>query len=389
MNLVFLTSVAGNGGSAATAFHIAKLFNTRTRWPAVLFAPGEMWRERGKREGVPVLNSLELRQGFQPVSFYRDSRVLRKFLMENESDVVVVQKSPEQWLAFLALHTIERPIALVRMRGVVFPVRSGIFNRWLHNGFETVICSAGVIAEQYRKLEGFDQTKVKVLLEGVDTAHFAPATPEERATARRELKLDEEALLIGSAGRPSHVKGHDLLIRAFKAARAAAAEQSGTAKARLALFPDESRRNEASFDLAQLSLEAGIREHLDVRPGCYGDMRTVYQALDAYVLPSRGSEGSSRAALEASACGLPLIAGETGVLPDVVLDGVTGRLLPPGDEQALATELALLITTWPLAREWGQAARARMLERFTEERYFEGLCDLLVKAHQSAKRKAE
>lgn len=391
MKIALFTSVAGNGGSAATAFHTAKLLRD-FGWETVLFAPGDYWPERGRKENIPVRSDLELRRGLHPVSFWRDMRALYRFLRDAHPDVLVVQKSPEQWLAFLTLHAVQRPVALVRMRGVVFPLRATFFNRWIHNGMERVICSARVIADQYKELERFNQNTVKVLHEGVNTERFKPAAEQEKAQARERLKLDGEAFYFGTAGRPSPVKGHDLLVRAFAEARPQLSSPAGPGvprSVRLCIFSDESRRGPGSYpDLAPLCRELGMAEHVDLRPGFVEDMRDVYRALDAYVIPSRGSEGSSRAALEALASGLPLIATDVGVLPDLVLDRISGRLIAPDDQDALRDALIEMRRKWPAAREWGAEARRRMVKDFGEEPCADKLAKLLYEAAESAKAKA-
>jgi glycosyltransferase involved in cell wall biosynthesis len=83
-----------------------------------------------------------------------------------------------------------------------------------------------------------------------------------------------------------------------------------------------------------------------------------------------------------------LIASDVGVLPDVVLDRVTGALIPANSEQDLANAVAELCTTWPRARAWGAAARERMVKEFHEDRYAEKLVKVLYQAVESARTKA-
>ncbi len=367
MNIVLLTAIAGNGGSAATLFHNARILRERGAAPT-LFAPGNYWKARGEKEGVAVDNSLELRRGFRPLSFARDFLRLRRFLIRNKTDAVIVQKSPEQWLAAFVLKSLGRRVALIRLRGVVFPIKPSGFNRWLHNCMDAVICSASMIAEQFRALPGFKMDRVHVLLEGIDSKNFAPATPEQRRAARAKWNLDPDAVLVGTAGRPSPVKGHEILVRAF--AKAFPNSASTGKSIRLAIFADESRRGPGSYkSLDELCRELGIRERTDLIPGYIDDMRSVYHALDAYILPSLGSEGSSRAGLEACASGLPVLASRVGVLPDLIEDQKSGLLLPPGDVATLAEKLTELAATWPAYRKFGEAAREWIVEQFSEEQY--------------------
>jgi glycosyltransferase involved in cell wall biosynthesis len=68
---------------------------------------------------------------------------------------------------------------------------------------------------------------------------------------------------------------------------------------------------------------------------------------------------------EAMACGLPVVATTGGALPEVVEDGVTGILVPPGDAPALAEAMRTLMGDAELRRRMGQAGRERVLEKFS------------------------
>jgi glycosyltransferase involved in cell wall biosynthesis len=184
--------------------------------------------------------------------------------------------------------------------------------------------------------------------------------------------MKEEAFYLGTAGRPSSVKGHDILLRAF--ARLQQAPTERLPEVRLAIFSDESRRGPGSYnDLTSIREALGLQTMVELRPGFVEDMRKVYWALDAYVLPSRGSEGSSRAGLEASASGLPLIASRVGVLPDLIEGDRTGILVAPGDEKCLASALTAILNDPPKTLALGMAARTRIQSFFSEESYAQGL----------------
>jgi glycosyltransferase involved in cell wall biosynthesis len=265
----------------------------------------------------------------------------------------------------------------VRLRGVVFPIKNSLFNRKLHNRFQRVLCSCTQIAQQYKALDGFKMEHVKVLLEGVDTQRFKPATSAEKSAARQKFQLHPTAFYFGTAGRPAPVKGHLELVRAFGQAAPNLKEH-----VRLAIFCDESRRGGGSYRVEEMRtlIEAqGVSSRVDFRAGFVEDMREVYHALDLYALPSLGSEGSSRAGLEACASGLPLLASSVGALPDLVLERVTGELVEPGNIGALSAAL-IEYQNPEFAREQGQAARQRMEAHFQESDYARRLADELTAA---------
>ncbi len=108
-----------------------------------------------------------------------------------------------------------------------------------------------------------------------------------------------------------------------------------------------------------LGLDANVRFL-----GRVDDVASVLAAADVLVMPSR-QEGLGVAALEAMAAGLPVIASRVGGLPEAVVDGATGLLVPPADVPALAAAIARLAADRALARRLGAAGRARVRERFT------------------------
>ena len=87
-------------------------------------------------------------------------------------------------------------------------------------------------------------------------------------------------------------------------------------------------------DLQHLALERGIADRV-VWLGHCSDMAAFYRDVDLVALPSVSTEGLPLSILEAMACGLPVVSTVLSGIPEVVVDGVTGRLVRPGDATAL------------------------------------------------------
>jgi glycosyltransferase involved in cell wall biosynthesis len=79
-------------------------------------------------------------------------------------------------------------------------------------------------------------------------------------------------------------------------------------------------------------------------------------------------EGLGTSQLDAMCYARPIVATAAGGIPDAVEDGLTGRLVPPGDARALADALAAVLGDAALRARMGEAGRRRFLERFTDER---------------------
>lgn len=111
-------------------------------------------------------------------------------------------------------------------------------------------------------------------------------------------------------------------------------------------------------------LPAGVRFAGFVPRTDESRLRELYARATAFVMPSR-YEPFGSAFLEAMGYGLPCIASATCAMPEIVADGVTGRLVAPGDHEALAAALAGLLTDPAAALRMGAAGRERLEQRFT------------------------
>ncbi len=185
----------------------------------------------------------------------------------------------------------------------------------------------------------------------------------ERGAARAALDLPGEAFVVAILGRISSWKGQDVLIRAL-----AAGDGNGNGETVALIAGDpwqgEERRLEELRGLARsLGVEARVR-FAGFRP----DVENVYGAADVVAVASTQPDPLPNAALEAAAAGCCVVAADHGGLPEIIDDGVTGRLVAPGDPQALARVLAGLRAD-PAARDrLGAAAAADVRERFSAAR---------------------
>jgi glycosyltransferase involved in cell wall biosynthesis len=98
--------------------------------------------------------------------------------------------------------------------------------------------------------------------------------------------------------------------------------------------------------------------------GWVDDLSSVLSRWDVFVLPSL-EEGFPLAALEAMATGLPVVASSVGGVPELVVDGKTGWLVPPGDVEALAARLHLLLSNPEQRLSMGAAAAVRVRDHFS------------------------
>ena len=183
--------------------------------------------------------------------------------------------------------------------------------------------------------------------------------PVERWNPSRSVPVDGSRMrIVGSAGRLVPEKGQDVLIRAV----AKLAQAGRTVTLRLA---GGMRRTGEEF--AGLARRLGLAEQVDFL-GRVRDMRSFYDGLDVYVLPSRSSEGLPVSILEAMAMRRPVIATDVAGVREAITNGVQGYVVPPGDADALAQALDRLLRDPATAARMGDSGRRRVEEEFTLER---------------------
>jgi sugar transferase (PEP-CTERM/EpsH1 system associated) len=194
------------------------------------------------------------------------------------------------------------------------------------------------------------EAQVSAICNGVDTDKFHPADGREHAIAAQAGdNFGPDKFLIGTIGRLDAVKDQATLIRAF--ARLITERPALAQTARLVIIGDGPLHGELRALLEQENLL-----HLCWLPGSRDDIPALLRSLDLFVLPSL-NEGISNTILEAMASGLPVVATDVGGNPELVVDGETGRLVPPADPAALAGAIEDYMAAPGKAAAVGRAAR--------------------------------
>jgi len=219
---------------------------------------------------------------------------------------------------------------------------------------------------------GIAPARIVQIINGVDTAQFSPRS-RARAPIRGCPFTDPQHFIVGTVGRLDAVKDQTNLARAF----VSALRRHPGARERLRLvvvgdgpLRDEVLRTLAEVDATPYAWLAGERH----------DVADVMRGLDCFVLPSL-AEGISNTLLEAMASGLPVVATRVGGNAELMEEGLTGRLVPRADPDALAAEILRYFDDPLLARRHGGAGRSLVEKRFSLDlmvrRYDELYSDVL------------
>ena len=222
---------------------------------------------------------------------------------------------------------------------------------------------------QFRRLYGAPGGRIEIIAPGVERAFFGPGS---QAGARHAIGADEHAPTVLFVGRIQPLKGPDVPIQAVAGLRS-----RGFPDVRLIIVGGSSGRDgdaetARAHDLVD---ELGMNGQVDfVAPQPHHILATYYRAADLVIVPSR-SESFGLVALEAAACGVPVVASAVGGLLSLVDDGVTGRLIHGRNPERYADALAELLADDTLRASMSSAAVTRS-EEYTWRRAAERLSAL-------------
>ncbi len=216
--------------------------------------------------------------------------------------------------------------------------------------FRKIIAISETIARVLREHD-VDDDRIEVIRSAVDTEQLA--RPADCSKVRAEFAVPADACVVAAAGQLIPRKGHRYLLQAVADLR------HRYPQLRLVIFGEGYLHNQLRAQAASLGLGgvvqfAGFRDDLDDFMSC----------IDIFAHPAL-AEGLGVAALKAAAAAVPVVGFAAGGLPEAVLDGATGLLVPPEDTAALALALATLIDDPGRRKALGAAGQDRMQKEFS------------------------
>jgi glycosyltransferase involved in cell wall biosynthesis len=214
-------------------------------------------------------------------------------------------------------------------------------------------------AKAHLVAQGMGAERIDVVYNGIDPERYRLRTSRE--DARAALGLKQEAVVFAVVAHFSPKKGHAVFLEAAARIAACAAHS-------VSIFAGEGPERE---NLARQAGRLGLSDKV-IFTGFLPDVLPIYAAADVVVLPSIAGEGLPRALLEGGLLGRPVIGTRLSGTPEIVQEGVTGLMVPPGDVPALAAAMERLAADAELRQRMGMAAAARVAQCFTIAAMVEG-----------------
>jgi glycosyltransferase involved in cell wall biosynthesis len=319
---------------------------------AVLVAHPDGELARRAAEGHDVIK-LAPRTEVDLRTAWRVSRIIK----ELKPDIVHAHDPHAVAAAALGLSfiTSQPRLPLVASRRVAFHLKPNAFSRWKYHQVDCFVTASTSIRSVLVE-DGIPSSKIVAVYEGIDV-HRIRAEPI--AKIHEALWLPVHAPIVGATGALTAEKGHRYLIDA------AALVVQDVPDARFVILGEGDHRPALEKQIKDLRLEKHV-----FLPGFRADVLAFLRAFDVFVMPSL-SEGLGTSLLDAMAASKPTVATHTGGIPEVVVDGATGLLVPPRDAPAMADAISVLLRDPALRDRMGAAGLARVQQVFSVERMVE------------------
>lgn len=220
-----------------------------------------------------------------------------------------------------------------------------------------VLCCSEFIRTQFLEHVDYPEEKTHVVYNGVDLNRFQAVDAAQKAQYREDFGLPADKVLIMFAGQITHEKGFLHLVHALR--------ELNDDRLHLVTAGSSLLWNSAGNNHEISEYEREVRELLKDMPHTwlgnvpFHKMASLYGAVDVFTLPSTWQEPFGIVIVEAMAMGLPVVATQVGGIPEIILDGETGFLVPPADSKALADAFRKLADDPDLRQRMGAAGKVR------------------------------
>ncbi|MBA2303050.1 MAG: glycosyltransferase family 4 protein [Acidobacteria bacterium] len=252
----------------------------------------------------------------------------------------------------LSMSTQPKRAPLVAARRVDFRLKGNALSRWKYDQVDRFICASDAIRRMVVS-DGIPEARTVTVHEGIDLARVAAAVP---AALHEEFWLPHGSPVVGNVAALVAHKGQKHLIEA------AALVVRQVPDARFVIAGEGDLRETLEHLIKHLALEKHV-----ILAGFRPDILAIHKAFDIFAMSSI-TEGLGTSILDAMACGKPVVGTTAGGIPEVIIDGQTGILVPPRDHQAMADAIVRLLKDEGLRARMGDAGLSLVSAQFSAER---------------------
>lgn len=342
------SSTAVGGQELAVLLHAEGLLK-RGHELLLILEPGSPIARMAQEKKLPV-ELISMRRSRYPSAML----AFRALMHRHRPAILQVNSSRDSWIGTLAARLISPRPKIIRIRHISTPLNRNLTTQFLYRRLVDMVVVTG--GERTRRdlieRDGLAADRVAGFPIGLDVIHFAPAPPSP--DLRIELGLPQGHLLVGLISYLRTYKGHEYFIDA--AARILA------------------RRKDVTFLIVgEGPEEASIRARVDATGyrdgirmlGFREDLLNIFRSLDVFAIPSVEGDTIPQVLMQALAIGIPVVSTTVGSIPDVVINGKTGFVVPPRDAEALADRITVLLDDRSLREQMAAEGRALVVGTYS------------------------
>jgi glycosyltransferase involved in cell wall biosynthesis len=308
-------------------------------------------------KGVKIVNIPFLLRRINPVYDLLALFSLYILLIKERPTIVHTHTSKAGLLGALAAKMAGIPILVHTPHGHVLwgyfgPLRTKIFiflERLSSRITDKIVALTNREKEDYLMFKIAKEDRYVVISSGIRLKKFKESLIDEKKSFKKELGIPETSSIVGTVGRLVPVKGPEFLIKA--------------AKYIISKYPDTffifTGDGYLRRDLENKAFKMGIKENI-IFLGWRDDAAKIISAYDVFVLPSL-NEGMGRVLVEAMALGKPIVASNIGGIPDLVIHGKNGFLVPSKNPKELAKYIQILLEDENKREKMGLAGKEMSL----------------------------
>lgn len=340
LKILFINSSRVWGGNEKWSLRAAETLQARGHRVWMAIRDPEIWRGHMhapvEQLVLPFLNDADVKTVLH----------LRRFIKRHDLDIVLPTRSRDYWLTgFARLGT--RSKYVMRM-GITRELRNTIKERLRYGVFpDGIVVNAEAVKQSLVRYPWVKGGRIRVIYNGVDSDSSSGLWPSSSAP----LKQDGEFLIVG-AGRIDSDKGFDVLVNA------AAMAMKDIPRLRIVIFGRGDSLTPLRRQVSDLGL-SGVVEF----GGFTTNLAAALSQADL-ALSSSYREGVSNFILESWSAGTPIIATSIPGSAEIIIDNVRGKLVPPGDANAMAEAIVEAYRHPKLRRQWAAAGRQAIAETF-------------------------
>jgi glycosyltransferase involved in cell wall biosynthesis len=355
----------------ALAWHAAEVaYGLHRRGHTICFfcQNGSPLAERLRNAPFAVNSDLNLHQ-LRPDRSLRALSEIRRVLREFQPDVLNPHCPPGHAYFALARHFEKAHIPLIRTVSDPRPPKINPLNSHLHHRLtQGIVFTTSASRQRYQRPFRLASSRLRTILPGFRADVFVSA---DVGGYRARFDLRDEQLLTAVVARMSPEKGQEILLRAL--AMLTDAERRRV----FCILAGEDSRQRGRHDLAALAARLGVEKQVAF-VGKLDDVRPLMAELDLAFITSTRSEAICRVALEYMSYGVPVIAGDVNILPEVIRNGENGWTYPCNDPAALTSCLRQALAQPEERRRRGQRGREMVRTTLSLDRELDETLDFFT-----------